>query len=193
MFTALRADVGALRASVAVVADKIHAHFAHAAFLTVVSLAAAAGKAHLTVAAQLIIRAVLTLLATLGAYYGTFRAALSASDADIIHTEFAKVTINTVVTVSAHTIKAGAAVSANTAVDAVLAFFVALLTDQDAFGASPAAFADIFCAVLTKQAIGAVVALAADAGKAGAAVGAELVFCTDHTLLIAFTAAAGTI
>ena len=148
-FTALRTDVGTIGASVAVVADLIHAHFTHAAFLAVIPFTAAAFETDLAVAAKLIIGTVFALLAAFRAYYSTFRTALAASDTDVIHTELAKVAVNTVVTVSAHTIKAGAAVSANTAVDAVLAFFVALLTDQDAFGASPAAFTYVFRAEFT--------------------------------------------
>ena len=192
-FTALRTDVGTVGASVAVVADLLHAHFTHAAFLAVIALTAAAFETDLAVAAKLIIRAAFTLLAAFRTDYGTFRAALTASDADIINAKFAKITVNAVVAVSAHTVVADPAVLANTAISAVFAFFAAGFTNKDAFGASPAAFTDIFRTVLAKQTVGTVISLSTNTGEAGSAVGAKLVFCTDYTLLITFAAAAGTI
>lgn len=193
LFAALGANIRALRASVATGTDIFHAHFAEPAIGTIIPLAAAACKAYLTVAAQLIVRAVFTLLAAFRTDYGTFRAALSASDADVIHAKFAKITVQTVVAVSAHTVIADSTVLANTAVGAVFTFFTARFAYQYTFGASPAAVTEIFRAVLAKQTLGAVVALAADAIKADTAVSAQLFFCTDHALLITFTAAAGTI
>ena len=129
LFAALGANIRALRASVAAGTDIFHAHFAESAIGTIIPLAAAACKAYLTVAAQLIVRAVFTLLAAFRTDYGTFRAALSASDADVIHAKFAKITVQTVVAVSAHTVIADSTVLANTAISTVLAFLTALLTD----------------------------------------------------------------
>ena len=143
-FTALRTDVGTIGASVAVVADLIHAHFTQAAFLAVIPFTAAAFETDPAVAAKLIIGTVFALLAAFGAYYSTFRAALAASDTDVINTELAKVAVNTVVSITADTVKADSAVLANAAVCTVLAFFATLLTNKDAFRASPAALTDIF-------------------------------------------------
>ena len=72
LFSALGADIRALRASVSAGADVIHTHFAESAIGAIIPLAAAARKAYLTVAAQLIVRAVFTLLAAFRTDYGTF-------------------------------------------------------------------------------------------------------------------------
>ena len=131
-FTALRTDVGTIGASVAVVAELIHAHFTQAAFFAVIPLTAATFETDLAVAAKLIIGAVFALLAAFGAYDRTFRAALAASGTDVINTELAKVAVYTVASIAAGTVKADSAVPANAAVCTVLAFFATLLTNKDA-------------------------------------------------------------
>ena len=171
--------------------DIFNAHFAHSAIGAVITLAAATSKAHLTVAAQLIVRAVFTLLAAFRTDYGTFRAALTTSDADVINAEFAKITVQTVAAVSAHTVIAGSAILADTAVGALLALFFALFADQDTLATAPAAFTYVFRTEFTQQAFRAVVALAAETVKAGSAVGTKLIFCTVQALFIALFAAGG--
>lgn len=104
-FTALRTDVGTIGASVAVVADLIHAHFTQAAFLAVIPFTAATFETDLAVAAKLIIGTVFALLAAFGAYYSTFRAALAAK-----------------------TVKAGFAICAKLVIGTVCALLMAKLT-----------------------------------------------------------------
>ena len=124
-FTALSAYVRTLRAALAAGADVFHAHLTQAALGTVIAITAAAIEADPTIAAELIVRTVLTQRTALGAYNGTFRATLTASDAHVIHAEFAKVTIQTVVAVTTHTVKTGSAIFANAAVYALFTFFFA--------------------------------------------------------------------
>ena len=124
-FTAFGAYVGALRAAVAAGADIIHAHFAQSAVGAIVALAAATLEAYLAVTAELIVAAVFADSIAFRADDGAFRTAFAASDADLIHAEFALVAVQTVVALTAHTVITGSAVLADAAVCALFTFFFA--------------------------------------------------------------------
>lgn len=123
---------------------------------------------------------------------GTFRAALAASHADLIHAEFTLVTVLAVVALAAHAVVADTAVLADAAVRTPLAFFAALLADQNTGRAAHAALTQIIRAVFAKEAFRAVVALAADAVEAGIAVLTDLILRAYIAGLAAHLTADGT-
>ena len=67
-----------------------------------------------------------------------------AAYTNIVYAVFTFTAFGTVVALASYTVKADSAVLANAAVCTVLAFFATLLTNKDAFRASPAALTDIF-------------------------------------------------
>lgn len=190
-FSALDADIGALRTTVSTGADILHAHFTQAAFCAVVSLTAAAFEAYPTVTAELIVTTAFAHGIAFGAYCGAFRTAFTASDANLIHAEFAKITVQTEVSIATDAIKADSAICANTAVCAPFTFFLALFTDQDALATTPAALTYVFRTEFTQQTFRTVVAFSTEAFKAGSAVGTQLIFRTVQALFIALLAAGG--
>ncbi len=193
LFAAVRAYIGAFRASVAAGTNIFNAHFAQAAVTAVIPITAAAFEANLTVAAELIIAAVFAYCIAFGAEDGAFRTAFTASDTDLVHAEFTKITVQTVVAVAADTVIAGSAVFANAAVRTFLAFLAAGFTDQDTLGTAPAAFTYVVRTEFTKLTFLTVVALAAQTGEASSAVGTKLILGAACALFIAFRAALGAV
>jgi len=192
-FAAIRADIGTLRATIAVIADKLHAHFAHAAFFTVVTLAATACKAHFAVAAQLIIGTVFALFPTFGAYDGAVRASSTAADTNIINAMFAHIACVTEITIPAYAFFTVAAFIADILIRTVLTLLSALFAKICTFRTSLAARTQIIRAMFTEQTSSAEVAVTTYAGETDSAILAKLIFTTIIAEFVAFGTTDGTV
>ena len=128
-FAASLTDYSTVGASVAAVADKIHAVFAEPALGAVVSLTADAVKADIALGTKLSLRAVGAFFAAFLADIGTVGASVAVI-ADKIHAVFAYTAFFAVVALTADTIEAYTADSAHLVIGTVFAFFTAVRTNR---------------------------------------------------------------
>lgn len=184
LFKALLADDDAVHTSAAAETD-FHTVLADAAVRTVVAFAADAVKANAAFRTDFVIRTVHAFIGTLRTDFGTFGASFAAGT-DLIHAVFAFFAADAEVSVTADTVHADPAVSADTAVGTVFTLFAAFRADQRTFGAAVPAGANLFHTVFAKSAFGAVVAVTADAIKTSFTVGAQHVIGTIFALFSAF-------
>lgn len=130
--SALLADHRTVGAASSTVADILYAIFTFTAFGAIAALASHTFKAHTAAAAKLIVGAVRTFFIALGTELGTFRTSLPA-DTDIVHTIYTFITGVAVITVATRTVETDTAIAADTTVGALLAFFSAILADENTF------------------------------------------------------------
>ena len=127
-----------------------------------------------------------TLFIAIRTKLGTLRTTFTAGGANRVHTIFAFIAGNTVISVAADTVKTDAAIFTNTAISAVFTLFTAFFADKRTFRASVTAIADRIYTIFADTAIGTVVTLTAHTVKANTALTAQFIICTIGTFFAAF-------
>ena len=185
-FGTFRADISAVGASLTANANRICTVFTDAAVYTIIAIPADTVKTDAAFRAYLIVCTVHTLFIAIRTKLGTLRTSFTAGGANRVHTIFAFIAGNTVISVAADTVKTDAAIFTNTAISAVFTLFTAFFADKRTFRASVTAIADRINTIFADTAIGAIVTLTAHAVKANTALTAQFIICTICTFFAAF-------